>query len=347
MAEKVEELILHVGASKAGSSTIQKYLRKKSQKYADRHEIFFAPQLGPNFLSYATGQSEGINLPSTLNFHPNVVIASFELLFSKINDVSQLEKLRDKLDQLFNNIKIILYLRRQDEVFISSYFTACLQKGAEPFSDQGFTYMPKLNWANKLQMWDEIFGAEALRVRRVGPGYMVENDIIQDFCRAAEVPYIHTVFVRQNQSPPAEIIEFIRLLMKHLEFERLPKTILRSILAPQFSGPKLGLSAVRKQQILDHYQPDNDNIARKYLQDDRLFNHPIADEEFFSPVLSADQVLTTTKEILLYHQHLTEPVPKGLSLDEAVIYSAKRLLEGGRPVLDLYSPRIREPTLSD
>ncbi len=64
----MERLVLHIGQPKAASSTIQKYISKKREKYRDRFGIAVIPDLGRDILAFYNGSVDALNSLDELDF---------------------------------------------------------------------------------------------------------------------------------------------------------------------------------------------------------------------------------------------------------------------------------------
>ena len=295
------KLVLHIGQPKAGSSAIQKYIIKKKEKYRDRFGILVIPDLGRNMLAFYNGSVDALNSLGELDFSAKTSITSFELLWSKIDDLVKLQALQKRVSEHFKKIDIIVYLRRQDEIFISGYYTRCLRGGSERFSELKFTHSASFDYRRRLDLWASVFGRGSLTVRRYGPGYFFADDLFQDFCRIAKIPYIHTVFTGANFSPSAKTIELIRLLSKEFEPSVQRKHLFKAILEAEITGTKLGLSGHERREIINLYEADNNFVAKRFLGKSTLFDHPIPDDGFEYPALSSLEIISMMRQVLQYH----------------------------------------------
>ncbi|WP_295492038.1 hypothetical protein [Sphingorhabdus sp. EL138] len=291
-------LILHIGQPKAGSSAIQKYIAKKKDKYRDRFGILMMPDLGRDVLGFYNGSVDALNRLDDLDFSPKTSITSFELLWSKVDDLVKLHALKKRLLEHFTKVNIIVYLRRQDEVFISGYYSRCLRGQSERFSELKFTHSASFDYRRRLGLWASVFGRGSLTVRRYGPGYLFADDLFQDFCRTAKIPYIHTVFTGANRSPSAKTIELIRLLSKEFEPSVQRKHAIKAIVDAEITGVKLGLSACERREIINLYEADNNYVAKRFLGKSKLFDHPIPNDGLEYPTLSSLEVVSMMRQVL-------------------------------------------------
>ncbi len=319
-------LILHIGQPKAGSSTIQKYIRKKREKYKSRYNIDVMSDFGEDLLYILSGSKPAIDQKYGVS-PPNVVVTSSELLWSKLKNENSLRIIKDFLFARFRKVQIILYLRRQDEIFVSGYYTRAIKNITNSFPDFEFSKPKSFDFYKKIEMWDSVFGRDSLTLRPYAPGRLLADDIIQDFCWAAKIPYIHTYFAGANISPAVETIEFIRMLFAELDLVAPNKELVRAIVSADIQGTRLGLSAADREEIISRYQSDNDLIAQHFLGENKLFSHLVQDDGIDYPCLSTDQIAWMTQEVLRSNGKASEAPIVASDAGAAIGLAARRLLD--------------------
>lgn len=186
--------LLHIGAIKTGTTSIQAHLESVRHRLAERgfHYVgslgsrdhhAFADALRQAAVSGAGAQdpalarllallkAEVANLPAVVRC---VIISSEHL--SGLPDAA-VALARSVLDPLFGGFRIVAYLRRQDEFAVSRY-TNMVRSG---LSIASAMEVPPPNYAVMLNRWARVFGDAAIAPRIFAPEPMPPWDAIADF----------------------------------------------------------------------------------------------------------------------------------------------------------------------
>lgn len=283
--------ILHIGAPKTGTTSIQQYLALNREEMKD-HGFAYPSTTGRRAhlrLALAIeAASRGVvdpleqlkrdlgaeleNLPSTVT---NVIFSS-EHLPAKLRNEDGTRLLREFLGAWFDDYRVVLYLRRQDEVAVSG-FTTVLRSGRirdsvlpEPSARDDFLQI--------LLRFGAAFGCESLVPRLFARDVFHDGDLLADFCQTIGLP------VMVNR-PPAELNaslkpaaqEFLRRLndirrSKDGVHGKGPLKV-RSLLDKLYAGK--GLQPARRDAVafFQWYQESNEKIRRTWFpQRAALFN---------------------------------------------------------------------------
>jgi tetratricopeptide (TPR) repeat protein len=210
-------LILHIGTSKTGTSSIQRVLGARR------------PALDAAGIRYVTspGVQNHLLLPASLvpaeslrNVHPGVwegvspaarlarfrqdfaremaelparihtLLFSAEAFSGMLNTPARIAALRDLLAPHAGEARVIVYLRRQDAHFASGYATR-LRVGAAvapTFPEDGPDRLRQYDYAALLDDWAAVFGEAAVQPRIFEPSSLAQGDVVDDFIAAAGLP---------------------------------------------------------------------------------------------------------------------------------------------------------------
>lgn len=205
---------------------------------------------------------------------------------------AQVKRLRELLGELFDEITVIVYLRRQMESLISWY--AEVHKMGIPFPtfETLLTTQPDVaenyffNYEMVLGIWSKYFGTENIKPRVFHRKEMVKNDLLDDFTETAGIENASLKrFDSVNHALSSEVIEFCRLLNKSYPlFTREgvvnpDRLVLAKILVEGFArsgnrGYHPGREQVR--EIIEIYRASNNNVARLFFNRDRLFDEDVS-----------------------------------------------------------------------
>ncbi|WP_282182272.1 hypothetical protein [Aliiroseovarius marinus] len=192
----LRQLWLHIGSHKTGTSSLQRALR-----FAQTHQLlgdltYARSPKSKNINNLIRVKGEGRTLRTRVNFRglkavfPTTgnCIASSEMFFW-IHNPRQVRKLARVLKRQFDEIHIVVYLRRQDSLAISHRKQAVMRSAAEGFYGLQLSALPTyqehfdhyFNYDQKLRIWADAFGPDSLHVRKFEKSALFKNDTVDDF----------------------------------------------------------------------------------------------------------------------------------------------------------------------
>lgn len=205
----------------------------------------------------------------------DTMLMSSENLTGNLIGAPGVQSLHEMLAPLFDEIRVIVYLRRQDDAILSMY-GEFMRRG---FSDDTFdafmtralgkaTPTPYLYYKRVLDMWIDAFGREAISVRLFGSDWLRDGDILTDFMTEltqADAPpdftgLNRTAFDNVGLSAPA--LEFLRRMYSFIP-NRKDKVLnpVRGRLNPAInalpSEPRPRMSRAQSQRIMEHFAGAN------------------------------------------------------------------------------------------
>lgn len=218
-----KKLYLHIGSHKTGTTSIQEVLFN-SADYLQQFGISVFYQQIQNaeilkgsinswFDGYENPFEKGINiahkaiLANEMSKLNGDVIASSEQ-FSYVFDEQQLNDFKKELDKYFDEIKIIVYLRRQDLHMLSHHQQSAYRYfeystkffGNEPIALP--TYQKHfdlyLDYHKRLLNWLDIFGQENMIIRLYDNLY--KNNSVDDFFQLFGIEGLHTLSLNKSKS---------------------------------------------------------------------------------------------------------------------------------------------------
>lgn len=212
------------------------------------------------------------------------VLMSSENLTGNIRSHEGVQNLADLLRPHFDDIRLVIYLRRQDEAILSMY-GEFMRRG---FSGAGFDrfvtralgtkpMVPYLHYDRLLKEWIKVFGKEAITVRLFDRAEMAGGDILTDFMTQVlgETPEDLSEMTRSpndNTGLSAPAMEFLRRMYRHIPFRtdggvnparmRLAKRI--NALPAE---PRPMMTVAQSQHIMEHFREGNEWLAETFFPD--------------------------------------------------------------------------------
>ncbi|MDP5254345.1 MULTISPECIES: hypothetical protein [unclassified Vibrio] len=321
----MSKLILHIGFHKTGSSSLQKSLLLNQEKLSENKWSFFSLDKYGNSSNFIQINSEKDNIQYTLskefestlknNQKENLIISGehFSLLGRRHQSIIQ--SLKEVCHRYFDEITIVVYLRRQDKLALS--FKQQASKGSKKgemisslLCGHSASALPEitpelheyLDYYDKLSVWSDIFCFNNLLV--VDFENLIENDICIDFSQRLNLGFrlpperinsgvkkrfsliSHNLIKHQF---PVESIKRIRRNLAHDNFKILP----------QYDEVK---------KFMSHFLDNNENLSKFDINFNQDYdNYPKSRqygfneddiEALFSTIKkSIGQITLTTKEI--------------------------------------------------
>lgn len=241
----MRKCILHAGTVKTGTKSIQSFLSRARPKLANAGFRYSKSMGQANHVSLAAyAQDDHVlddlrfrkgvthadqvqklrdtikrDLKEEVRKHDDLaMLLSSEHTSSRLTTDREVDRLRELLSSEFHDIKIIFYLRLQDEMALSTYSTGIRVGMTEPFDLIDYqNSSPVLNYDRLLSRWENVFGKENITVRIFDRSMMPNRSLIEGFLQAANINYQPNTEERKaNKSYDIETIELLRLINLHL-----------------------------------------------------------------------------------------------------------------------------------
>ena len=302
-----KKLYIHIGRPKVGSTAIQSFLKTNRKTLLENGILYPAAgerqnashQLASVLLREAE-RKQDLNPAESLyrdliaeiesSAASTCVISSENFYFVQPKRVA--EALEGKYD-----VKIICYVRRQDEVLVSSYIQELrddtLQEYERDDIDRYLTRPDRLvllDYHAIMDRWATAFGVENIIVRVYENGQL-NGDLFNDFMDAmgsSLTDEYNKPQKRVNATPSSDILEIIKLVNRFPASLTIRKQIKRYLVeisenigkSDRFDSRRI-FSVKQKRDVLARFRKSNAATARKYLKrdDGRLFYRDIEKED--------------------------------------------------------------------
>jgi hypothetical protein len=316
-------IYLHIGTPKTGTTSIQTFLDINTPALA-RHGIVVPRSLGERnhrrLSLYAMDEhridklrrSKRMLTPDVVRLYREKVLKEFRAEIASFPPASEIVmtsefmmrlRRKDELERLREfvcltgqtDIRIVVYLRRQDLYYTSGYSQAIKGGKNIPFSPDGEISEQANYYDRNLQVWAEVFGAGALIVRPFERCSLKNGDAIDDFMAILGVDDLSGLERprARNESLDANTVEFLRLLNSEVPRrdhgkENFGRMRLIQALETVSTGPRLRMTRQNAERFLRNFEASNQAVARSYLSRETLFEEPVADSPGMEPILTLD-----------------------------------------------------------
>jgi hypothetical protein len=296
-----KQLILHIGCEKTGTTSIQNTLAANRDTLLNQYGYYYPSSLGhknhTKLAIYCCNEDKNLTrfLPEGVSleeFRRNLqqqffeeiratssrkVIISCEWLQTKIRDDDEFARLKTLLSDLFDEVRVIIYLRRQDKIVLSRYSTWLKAGSYKRFTFPEIKHNEKLpyslNFLGVYNRWKSNFEPNKLLIRVFDRKVLHHNDVVKDFLIAVGCELDGIKFsVDDNLSLNWTGIQVLRALNYVLYYSRrvvspqLSRN-LRHCLANYFIGKAKLASDEECRQFVEHFKEVNAELEETYFQD--------------------------------------------------------------------------------
>ena len=299
--------IIHMGAAKTGSSTLQEFfhlnrgrLRAAGVLYpsspgARNHSLLAECCIDPA-REPATDAAEQRNRVFREAFADEIardkdgmdyLLVSSELFHARLWNAGEIERLKALLDPWCSSWRIVFYMRRQDRYATSLHSTHLRRGGGsddllEVLNPHHFKY------GHILELWSGVFGAESMLPRVFERGALVDDDVVADFVAASGLPLSLADCKRpanRNAALSADAQWFLREFNRRRpastdaaddDETRLRRNI-AALLESNRPGPPAMPTRDAARAFYAGYREANADVAQRWFGRDALFDESFDD----------------------------------------------------------------------
>jgi tetratricopeptide (TPR) repeat protein len=210
------DLILHIGQSKTGTSSIQRVLGARRAALAAERVCY--PR-SPGYANHGLLPASLVPVEMLGHFHPNLwegagpearlarfrrefadelaqlpadtrlIVLSAEQCGGLLTTPDDVGRLRDMLAPHVGAVRVVMYLRRQDSHFASGYVQALrvAHIGAPVLPQAGPEQIRHYDYAAILDLWAGVFGDAAIQPRLFERACLRNGDVVDDFLHLAGI----------------------------------------------------------------------------------------------------------------------------------------------------------------
>lgn len=309
----IDRVVLHIGLPKTASTTIQDHLATHRAHLLSQGILYAKSPGNRNHLRlamYAAPDDDFTDLRLNSQIRDQGGLDRFRSQFAEelsrevertsattlvlsnehcglLPDVDSVRRLARLVRKISDSVSVVVYLRRQDDAWISSYSEYVKAGGSASLIDFGDEKLRASRdyWA-LLQRWEEVFGSPALEVRVFERAQLVGRDILVDFAAAAQLPLDidDSGSHQRNPSLDAATIEFLRRLNTHVPrfVDQQPNEARGDLVdllgRRNASGRPFMIDRATADQYMGYFAESNRLVAGHYLQrpDGKLFRDEFA-----------------------------------------------------------------------
>lgn len=299
--------IIHMGAAKTGSSTLQEFFHLNRERLRDagvfyprspgakQHGLLAESCIDPAREPVCEGverrnrefrEAFAHEMASDTAGMDHLLVSS-ELFHARLWNVGEIERLKALLDPWCSSWRIVFYMRRQDR-YATSLHSTYLRRGGESDAILDVLNPHHFDYGGILAMWSGVFGSEAMVPRVFERDALVDGDIVADFIEASGLPLALDQCTRptdRNAALSADAQWFLR------EFNRRrPRSVdamsddearLRRNIADFLATHRAGTPAMpdhdSARAFHAGYREANAEVARRWFGRESLFDESFDD----------------------------------------------------------------------
>ncbi|MDJ0576559.1 MAG: hypothetical protein QNJ65_15500 [Xenococcaceae cyanobacterium MO_234.B1] len=308
--------LIHIGMEKTGTTTIQEFLHLNRDKLANQGVAYLrSPGLTNNrkLATYCMNNNKvddqvkylGILSDAKRNewkakfrqeFDREIknldkkissVIISSEHFHSRLTAKDEVKNLLDILRSYFTDIKILVYLRRQDQVAVSHYSTKVKvgrTKSAVLLPKDVSPNDPYYNYYDLMERWASVFGKQNINIRIFDKSKFVNGDLLQDFIGATGLIESDNFDIpeKQNEKLSASVQHALILMNEFfpesinnipVKFNNQLRNYVISELQQKYKGREKLPTRKEALEFYGKFSDSNQRFADKYLSSENIFSN--------------------------------------------------------------------------
>ncbi len=307
----MKTLYIHIGTPKTGSSAIQAFLSQNREVLTQKgfcypkfpfHYDYVSKNRNGYFLrakkleNRQSDFEEGIEmLRKAFEEYSNVILSEEGIWYENFKWHQQLF---DVMQEKGYQVKIIVYLRRQDDYvvsrwnqFVKSYSYKYKHRDTDDGIWENFLKRElkdsRLNYFTTLKKLEDIYGEGNILVRRYDRNYFTKGSVISDFLQTVGLErtdeYTEAQLVVNPSLSPntAEIQRVLNTVVAERDEENVndasdikflrDRLLSYSVLSKE-SYPCNMFSEDEAKEFMEHYHKENCRVAKKYFGEEELFS---------------------------------------------------------------------------
>ena len=315
---------LHIGMHKTGTSAIQTFMYGLRRKLLEKYKILY-PETGVLIVGGTPGHHYmGFSLIKSINVeqfippksfeeyindlkveilktNPEIVIISSEV-FDNIQDSHSFNRLKKGLNDIFNDMSIIVYFRRQD-LLIESFYSQAIKHWSVKEKADFKTFVNRhkvqsnlLNYDIFLERWNKSFPEAKIIPRIYDRKKFTEGNVMIDFFSSLgiDLPEIKEMQIEVNPSltPLSSLV--MRKINQNFDLSRNEHwkvfKYLLQLDKEEGSPIKTFFTLPERIEFLEHFKESNERLFSEW------FN---GKNEFVLPKLLVFNLFRDTEKALL------------------------------------------------
>jgi hypothetical protein len=282
-------IVLHIGVYKTGTTAVQSFLARHRSALAGRgvlypesftrfdahHPLPWALGVGHRDKDSSVRPDEVVRaiLQEADSARADTVILSSEE-FLNLEAAERLPKLKRLFDG--HEIEILIYLRRQDSLLLSTYgqhvrmYSIRFSGTISDFLLKHSNFLIKYNYWQTLQRWAKVFGSDAMHIKLYDQARFPEGNIVEDFADTLGLD-LDGCDVRKVSGINRNLSDLGLEVLRRLNAMPLDEATHHKLIRFLDESPLQGqgeyqlLSRRNRQELMGQFDNSNARVARHWL----------------------------------------------------------------------------------
>lgn len=335
---KYQKLFVHIGTQKTGSTALQHTLNEysselrkdgiiylgKCREVASKHNIAKATEFDEELVNKLKTHIKNRIWATSFSKKNRFVISNEKFSgdkFTGYKNTSVLANLLfDATKDLKLDVNIIVFIRRQDDFFESTYAERVFRGATYSFREFLNRFdSSAFHWDDLIGAYANVFGEDKVHVERYGKQFLPHKDsLINKFGEIIQSDFLRTFDKTplQNTGYRADTLEFARHNNQYLTVSEVKKMgrILKKMNSKSPHEKYSFFSDEERKEFLSNYNESNEKVARKYFKNTSppLFTQPEpSDHHIVQNNLSAEEYnILMVKAMLAMYTEMERKLPK-------------------------------------
>lgn len=324
MAWRAKRLFLHIGAPRTGSSALQLWLRS-NRSLLIKNRILYPQIMGESFVAAMApawprdiaqqrlgiaGPRRALQLRRDVSAalvreveeaQPEVIIVSAEQFFDRLDKRAVRRNLQSILAPMAQEIRVLVYLRRQDEAIYSRHWnSARLGRGGD-FVTPGRA-LPEYDYERRLRPWARMFGRDSIIVKPFERPRLTGGSVVADVLGIMGCdPVLAVDNPDRNSSLDLVRAEFMQRISTHIgnadQVENFRDDLNWAIDRIVADWPKPVLPARDARMIVDLYSEANARLSAVWGDGGEFFDQNVTDQPAADTALGTADVIEIAAQL--------------------------------------------------
>lgn len=300
-----KKLYIHIGTPKTGTTYLQEFfatnasvLKKfgiyypsdagKKYSLSNQHAPLITSLINkhipaiPDAMNYTRGEAHDQFLEDMLKAKENDILISSEFFYDKVRLPADFKKIKKKLNQF--DVKIIVYLRSQDDFYISRVQELIKSGHYVNPSVEDMIKRPYFYYSKMLDPWTQAFGKENIYVRVFDKNQWINGRLADDilsiigvnkFSNFTDTPKNNEAISLKKALLLNEINKSLQPLSNKNSQDRWKHQSIRNVIIAMNvlneGDMKTLLTVTERKNAMQRFNEDNKRLSEIYFDGSKLF----------------------------------------------------------------------------
>lgn len=272
------QIWLHIGSPKTGTTSLQGFLNDNQKQLLDETQVNFMKtgraHIAHNELAAATRSGEVARFFDQAAKEADALPDAQHIITSEqlFHPFTSRKLVNDVPDHIKSRVKVICYIRRQDN-YLEALYKQFLKNNRIQPNRQSFLAKSQKHarYLDILNAYGRTFGAENVVLRPFARDRLIGGDVVLDFAEQLGIEILPSMSLNKtmaNKTFSAEVSETLALLGEVTDFNI--REVIRELIAIDHPGTiktRDVFTRAERLQLLEKLAAENRSLVRQYMPD--------------------------------------------------------------------------------